>query len=475
MKVIQKKQVLILFTCIFGFLFSIKAQELINKKFYSNSVKDSIDIKVWLPKNYISQKSYPVIYEFVYDHSDYIAATLNHVYQCPSTIVVHASFSPGTSYEKPTLSDKGEAYYQFVKEELLPHIEKKYRTLYRTATGLSQGADYVNYILRTNPELFDAYMIFAIESPNYQANFVAYTDKLKQKKDYFIAIANDVERRVKFANELYTNLDKNENLNVIKREYKNADHTYCMLYGLVDGLLFVYKDYVSPRTISEGEKFSQYFFNVINEFDQKYGTARYTQLLIQTFTQLTKESSKEEVRTVLNRLIQDKINISDLDFHNLGKILYDELSFYDLSETSFRESIKRGKSIPVDKRRISLSYSYSMLAKAYYRQQAYDKIFFTLQEGYDFTKAEDLLLRYALYSYHVGEEDDVKKGIDALDKLISLPKGENTSLAPEQIYLAYAQNYWKLKNKKESKKYLKKSLEINPNYESALEFQKTIQ
>lgn len=479
MKVIQKKHILIVSIFIFGCLFNAKGQELINEKLYSSSVQDSIDVKVWLPKNYDSQKSYPVIYEFVYDHSDYIAATLNHVYQCPSTIVVHASFSPGTSYEKPTLSDKGEAYYQFVKEELLPHIEKKYKTLHRTATGLSQGAHYVNYILRTNPELFDTYMIFAIESPNYKEDFAAYTEKLNDKKDYFIAIANDVERRVKFANELYKNLDKNEKLNVIKKEYKNADHSYCMLYGLVDGLLFIYKEYVSPRTISEGENFSQYFFNVLNEFNQKYGTPRYTQLLIQTFTQLTKESNKAEVRTVLEKLYEDKINLSDLDLFNLGSILYSELNFYDLSETSFKESIEKGKKLPLMKRKMRLSDTYSWLAKVYYKQKAYDKIFLTLQEGYETTNAKYLLMRYALYSFHIGKKNDMKKGIEALNKLVSLPKSENSFLNPEQpkelIYLLYAQNYWKLKNKKESKKYLKKSLEINPNYESALEFQKTIQ
>ena len=477
MEITRKKIILILF--LLGFLLQANGQELINEKFYSKSVEETIDLKIWLPKDYLSEKSYPVIYEFVYDHSGYIAATLNHLYECPKAIVVHASFYPGTSYEEPTLSAKGEKYYQFVKDELLPHIERKYKTLHKTATGLSQGADYVNYILRTNPELFDAYMIYAIESPNYQADFTAYTDKLKEQKDYFIAIANDVERRVQFANDLYTNLEDNAKVNVLKREYENAAHSYGMLYGLADGLLFTYKDYVAYRDKAAGESFSQYFSNVVHEIEQRFGTVQYNGFLITLFDQLTKESPKAEIQAVLEKLYADKVNISDLDLFNLGYMLSEELEHYDLSEATFLESIARGKKLPAKERRMKLSDTYSWLSRVYYQQKAHDKIYSSLQDGYEVTKSKYLLRRYAAYSFHIGEEEQVKKGIAALDRLVALPKSEDAFNNPEQpkdaIYTLYAKGYWKLKKEKESRKYLEKALAINPNNESALAFQKSIQ
>ena len=479
MKVIQTKQILILFICVFGFLFTTKAQELVKEKFYSNSVQDSIDIKIWLPKNYDSQKSYPVIYEFVYDHTDYIAATLNHIYECPSTIVVHADFYPGTSYDNPALSAKGEKYYQFVKAELIPHIKKKYKTLHSNATGLSQGADYVNYILMTNPELFDAYMIFAIESPNYKPDFIAYTNKLKEKKDYFIAVANDVERRVKYAEELNTNLSENENLNVEKKEYKNADHSYGMLYGLVDGLLFIYRDFVSYRKMEKEESFSHYFFNVVDDIENKYGTPFYVGLIIQTFTQLTKESPKEDIQTVLDKLFQDEVNISELDLFNIGNILSSELNYHDLSATAFEESIKRGKTKKVGDRKMNLSNTYSWLANTNHKLKNNEGVLSTLEEGFENTQDEYLLSRFAQYANFYENEKDIKKAIKHLLFMLALPESENPDLNPKEpkqkVYLLLSQSFWKLKNIEESKKYLNKSLEIDPEYESALEFQKSIQ
>lgn len=481
MHITKKTHLLISLVVFFvvGLFLNTHGQKLVNEKLYASSVKDSIEVKVWLPRNYDSKKSYPVIYEFVYDHSDYIAATINHLYGYPSAIVVHARFMPGTSYKKPTLSDKGAKHYQFVKDELLPYIKKKYKTRHKTATGLSQGADYVNYILRTNPELFDAYMIFAIEAPYYQADFAAYTDKLKKKKDYYIAIANDTKRRVKFANELYTNLSKSEKLNVKKQEFKLAEHSYAMLYALAEGLLFIYKDYLSYRDKKPAETLSQYYTNIVNEIEEKFGTINYNGLLIKISNKLTKESSKTEVKTLLEKLYKDKVNISDLDLFNMGYTLYEALGFYALSEATFRQSIERGKNLPVDKRRMQLPYTYSWLASVCYKQKAYAKVFSTLREGYKTTKAKFLLRRYATYSFLIEDNKQIKKGIEALNTLVALPKSENVHRNPEQpkdvVYLLYAKGYWKLKNESESRKYLKMALEINPKNKSALEFQKTIQ
>ncbi|MEM1220132.1 MAG: alpha/beta hydrolase-fold protein [Bacteroidota bacterium] len=477
MKTTQSRLILILILLVHSL--NAQAQELIQENVYSQSVGDSVELKVWLPKNYDAGNSYPVIYEFVYDHTDYIAATLNHLYECPSAIVVHASFFPGTSYDEPTLSAEGKKYYQFVKEELLSYIELKYHTVHRTAMGLSQGADYVNYILRTNPELFDAYMIFAIESPEYQADFVEYTNKIQEKKDYFIAIADDVERRVQFANELHEQLIKSAQLNVVKKEYESAAHSYAILYGLVDGLLYTYRDFVVYRMKEEEESFSEYFSNVVKEIEGTFGTPMYNGLIIEAFEQLTAETPKTEIETVLKILYADEANITDLDLFNLGYILYEELGFLDLAVATFRQSIERGKNLPVTERMMVLNNTYAWLARVHYKQEAYDEIYASLDEGYEVTRAKYLLMRYALYSVNLGDNAQIEKGIKKLDKLLALPASENLFVNPEQpqevIYTLYAKGYWKLGEKAKSREFLAKALEVDPTYESALEFQKSIQ
>lgn len=476
MKPAQRTSLILFF--LIGLLSNLKAQELVRETFYSESANDSIEIKIWLPENYASEKSYPVIYEFVYDHSDYIAATLKQLFHCPSTLVVHASFNPGTSYAHPNMTPAGEGYYQFVKDELIPHIERRYKTLHRTAIGLSQGADYVNYILRTNPELFQAYMIYAIESPNYDVNYTEYTNKLQEEKDYFIAIANDTEKRVAFANDLHENLSKHELLNVVKTEYKTADHSYAILYGLADGLLFTYKDYTAYRNRQEGETFSQYFTNTVNEVEERFGTIKYNAFLGQAFSQATKEDPKAEIEAVLENLYHDKINITDLDLFNLGYMLFKKLGYNDLAESTFEASIERGKMLSEKERRMRLSDTYMWLASVYYVQKKYDEIFTSLETAYEITQVKKLLTRYATYSFLVGDEYQVKKGIEALDTLVNLPVSDDTERNPDQpedaIYLLYSKGYLKLKDENKSRDYLEMSLTANPNNEKALKFKESL-
>ncbi len=218
-------------------------QSVVTKKIFSTYVKDSISVEIWLPKNYSKSEQYPTIYEFIYDHSNYIAATAGNMWDVPNSIVVFARIEGGNEdYKSPNLTDKGEKYYAFVKNELINYVSKEYNTTnYRIAAGLSQGADYINYILRNDPSLFSSYLIFSIEYPiNYTPDFSSYTAKIKDSLSYYIAIANDEKERIKFANQLYDSLKTSPYLKIKKENYPNASHSYSILYALPDALLFAF-------------------------------------------------------------------------------------------------------------------------------------------------------------------------------------------------------------------------------------------
>ncbi len=143
------KKVFIVASLLLLFLQTSYGQSLVTRNIFSIKVRDSIPIKIWLPKNYSNSKQYPVVYEFVYDHTNYIAATASNIWDIPEIIVVFAQIKPGNDYTSPDLSKIGQEYYAFVKEELLTYISKQYSVNnFRIAAGLSQGADYVNYIFR---------------------------------------------------------------------------------------------------------------------------------------------------------------------------------------------------------------------------------------------------------------------------------------------------------------------------------------
>jgi len=85
----------------FLFLFLVEftySQTMVNEKIYFSETKDSVDVKVWLPKDYSKEKAYPVLYEFAYDHTNFISATLDNYYRIPEIIVVYAKVVSGNSH-----------------------------------------------------------------------------------------------------------------------------------------------------------------------------------------------------------------------------------------------------------------------------------------------------------------------------------------------------------------------------------------
>ncbi|MEJ7823450.1 MAG: alpha/beta hydrolase-fold protein [Chitinophagaceae bacterium] len=249
------KKVFIVASVLLLFLQTSYGQSLVTRNTFSIKVRDSIPIKIWLLKNYSNSKQYPVVYEFVYDHTNYIAATASNIWDIPEIIVVFAQIKPGNDYSSPNLSQIGQEYYAFVKEELLPYISKEYSVNnFRIAAGLSQGADYVNYILRNDPSLFKSYLIFSTEYPiDYKPNFSLYTAKIKDSLSYYIAVANDTKERIDFANQLFDSLKTSPYLNIKKQSFATSAHSYSILYALPEAMLFVFEGYnrIRPRLFNE--------------------------------------------------------------------------------------------------------------------------------------------------------------------------------------------------------------------------------
>lgn len=261
----------------------LKSQSVVTKKIFSTYVNDSIPIKIWLPKNYSRTEQYPTIYEFIYDHSNYIAATASNMWDVPDLIVVFAEIEGGSDYKSPNLTDKGKKYYDFVKNELINYVSKEYNTTkFRVAAGLSQGADYINYILRNDPSLFNSYLVFSIEYPIYYTpDFSSYIAKIKDSLSYFIAIANDEDERIKFANQLSDSLKISPYLKIKKEKFANASHSYSILYAMPDALLFAFEDYNTIRQKLPSESLISYYASILKEKKEKFGNVNYHQFLYQ--------------------------------------------------------------------------------------------------------------------------------------------------------------------------------------------------
>jgi len=454
----------------------LTAQKLEKIKLFSTFVNDSIPVKVWLPEDYKPTEKYSVIYEFIYDHSNYLAATMQNMWNVPKTIVVYAQIEGGNEhYSNPQLSATGLKYYSFVKNELISYITQHYHTTYRTAAGLSQGGDYIAYILRNDPQLFNSYLIFSIERPiDYKPNFKSYIENIKDTTSCFIAVPNDdMDERKMFANQLYDSIKTCQYIKIKKEFYQNANHPFSILYSFPDALNFIYNDYSIFRKQLNGESISTYFENVLNEKTNKYGTLNYNEFIINMGSLFKKTDSPLEIHTLL-QLINEKPNTFDVDLFNIGYSLFQN-EFYDEAEKSFRLALakQKGKEVKMD-----ISSIYSWLSKTYEKRGQDSKALKILEEGNVETKNKcDGFLLYRIGSYKIEKNININEGINDLKTLLSEIKKNKIStymMSNDAIYVELAKAYWTQKDKKNAKENLKKALEISPTNNDAINLQALI-
>ena len=464
----MKKTVLALF--FLSFIWGAFAQTSIKKKYYSGFVKDSVDVTIWLPDKYVPLEKHPVFYDLVYDHSNYLSAVLQNYFEAPKSIVIHPEYDPGNGhYSNPELTEAGRKYYQFLTKELIPTIEKEYNTTqYRVAVGLSQGADYVNYILRNNPELFKAWLIFAIEKPGYEPTFSDYTKNIKQPVDYFIAVANDEPYRVEFANKMDSNLSLNKLINVRKQYYSNSSHSHSILYGFPDALQFIFDSYINLRAINKGESITAYSKNMQDETISKYGVKpEFNNFLYHIMNELNNTKDTNEINQVLKDILPE---CSEIQLFNIAYPLINNGVFGKAEELL----LKAAAFMPLRKKDVQLNpvMIYRTLAlNVYDKQNKYEKAFQTLLAGHNKIKDYDIGLLYYIGSYSLKRNFHIQEGINALEEILPKRDYSNMSLffSDDEIYAELADGYLRIKNKKKAMACAKKALEINPDNEQAKE------
>jgi len=447
------------------------SQSLVTTNLFSSSVQDSILVKIWLPQNYSKEKKYPVIYEFIYDHSNYIAATSSNIWDVPQVIVVWAQIKGGNEdYLSPNLTEEGGKYYSFVKNELIDYVTKQYNaTGFKVAAGLSQGADYVNYILRNDPSVFNAYWLFSLEYPiNYTPDFSSYTEKIKDPVSYFIATAEDTKERIAFANQLYDSLKNSPFLKIKKINYPNASHSYSILFALPDALLFSFNDYTKVRAKSADESLISYYSNCLREKMDKYGNINYHNFINQVFNLSNVEgASIVEINNFLD-IMYTNPETMDVDLVNLSYVLRTK-KFYQSAAKACRMALSKKQETGISAMD-DLSV-YFQLFRVYDLDGKTDKALETLEEGYEKTREINEGLLYRIGYYYIDKKIDINKGIGILNSMLN-EKHKVLSVwnrPKDEVYEKIATGYFELKNKKLAKIFIDKALMENPKNEAALQ------
>lgn len=139
-------------------------------KIHSKVLNEDRHLWVYCPTNYKhSEAKYPVLYlldgDAHFHHVTGIIDFLSNLSSMPEMIVIalpntdrNRDFLP-THVERISSSGGADNFLKFFKEELIPYVEKNYKTAsYRILCGHSYGGLFSVYTLLTNPELFNAYI-----------------------------------------------------------------------------------------------------------------------------------------------------------------------------------------------------------------------------------------------------------------------------------------------------------------------------
>ncbi|HIC31340.1 MAG TPA: esterase [Flavobacteriaceae bacterium] len=236
----MKRFLLLLITLV---LSNTLTAQTIYKEINSEKLGESRQLKIQVPRNYdTSDKKYPVIIVFDGDYLfEIVAGNVDYAAyweDMPEAIVVGIN-----QYQKREADcyyseqnslpiETGAAFFEFVSMELIPFIDKNFRTEnFKVAVGHGQTANFINYYLLKGVPLFQAYISLSPSlAPDMNTYLTEKMPKLEQKIFYYLAAANNDKGNIKEETEaLAKSISSIENDNLLDYSEVFPDATHYSL------------------------------------------------------------------------------------------------------------------------------------------------------------------------------------------------------------------------------------------------------
>jgi len=236
----------------------------------SEILNEERDLIIYLPDDYYSSENqYPVLYlldgRTHFHHATGAVNFLTIYEKIPHMIVVsiinvdrNRDFSPVHDESIPT-SGGAEKFLGFVSEELIPKLDKDYRTSgFNVLMGHSFGGTFAVYSLLTKPDVFDAYIAvspYLLYADNYLVKeSMASLKPYKKSRKYFYMTVGD-EPNYFDPLEAFSSSLREKTKGTVDFQYVKMlaeDHASVPYISLFNGLRFIYSDWQLPR-----EKFGE--------------------------------------------------------------------------------------------------------------------------------------------------------------------------------------------------------------------------
>jgi predicted alpha/beta superfamily hydrolase len=255
----------------------------------SQKLKEDREFTVSLPESYSKNKTkkYPVLFLLDGDYLlDPFQGALNYgAYwdDLPEVIIVgitqnkkderysDCTFDPETGLPE----GKGENFFEFIGQELLPYIEKTYRIApFKIIAGHDVTAGFLNFYLYKDQPIFNAYISLSPELPTRMEEIIPQRlSALNQSISYYQATADG---DLKTTKERIIQLDsaaatiKKPNLNYLFDTFKGASH-YSLVLHAIPNALYQFFGVYQPISVSEfNEKIAILPSGYVKYLENKY-------------------------------------------------------------------------------------------------------------------------------------------------------------------------------------------------------------
>ena len=281
----MKKIILFLFFICSNAIFSQKITDTISSK----RLNEDREITIGLPSSYDKHpnQKYPVLVlldgDFLFDAFQGALSYSNYWDDLPEVIIVGISQNKNNERETDCAVDqenglpteKGEAFFEFIGLELLPFIEKKFRTApFKMIAGLDTTAGFLNCYLYKDVPLFDAYISMSPELPKGMEEQLPDRLAAIQKPIFYYHSSGDgdmkkMRKRILALDEVAKKINK-PSLNYRFDDFKGASHYSLVLNSIPSALYQIFSVYQPISTTEFNEKIAVLTSGYVDYLIRKY-------------------------------------------------------------------------------------------------------------------------------------------------------------------------------------------------------------
>ncbi|SRX73264.1 alpha/beta hydrolase [Aequorivita antarctica] len=298
--------------------------QIIYEEFNSTKLGETRRLKIQLPRNYETnvEKKYPIVlvldadylFEPVAGNVDYFS----YWEDMPESIVIGImqgdSRYDDCSYNDETFmpGEKGAQFFEFIGLELIPYVDKKYRTAkFIIGVGHDFTANFLNYYLFKDPPLLNGYINLSPDmAPMMEERLVARIPQIPEKIFYYLATGtDDIKGLMESTQDLNSQLSglKSKSFNYYYDNFDGATHYSLGGRGIPNALEKIFSVYrpISKKEFSEvllkmDTPISQYLLDKYKVIEDLFGITNNIRVndFIATATAAEKKNQWESLREI---------------------------------------------------------------------------------------------------------------------------------------------------------------------------------